>query len=71
MPSRRPLADRLPPHTWFVGSAVFHYLGPAFAVLLFVRVGRRSGTAWLRIAAAAVVFALAPAVRAGLCASRC
>ncbi len=39
MPSRRPLADRLPPHTWFVGSAVFHYLGPAFAVLLFVRVG--------------------------------
>ena len=54
MPSRRPLADRLPPHAWFVGSAVFHYLGPAFAVLLFVRVGPL-GTAWLRIAAAAVV----------------
>ncbi len=51
---RRPLADRLPPQTWFVGSAVFHYLGPAFAVLLFVRVGPL-GTAWLRIAAAAVV----------------
>jgi inner membrane transporter RhtA len=52
--ARRPLADRLPPQAWFVGSAVFHYLGPAFAVLLFVRVGPL-GTAWLRIAAAAIV----------------
>ena len=43
---------RVPPHAWFVGSAVFHYLGPAFAVLLFVRVGPL-GTGWLRIAAAA------------------
>ena len=51
---RRPLADRLPAETWFVGSAVFHYLGPAFAVLLFVRVGP-VGTGWLRIAAAALV----------------
>jgi inner membrane transporter RhtA len=51
---RRPLADRLPAETWFVGSAVFHYLGPAFAVLLFVRVGPL-GTGWLRIAAAALV----------------
>ena len=25
---------RLPPHAFFVVSAVFHYLGPAFAVLL-------------------------------------
>jgi inner membrane transporter RhtA len=50
------LADRLPPHAWFVGSAVFHYLGPAFAVLLFVRVGPL-GTGWLRIAAAALVLA--------------
>src|ERR687890_48218 len=56
-PSRRAtLVDRLPPHTWFVGSAVFHYLGPAFAVLLFARVGPL-GTGWLRIAAAAVVLA--------------
>src|SRR5215210_5624364 len=39
-----------------VGSAVFHYLGPAFAVLLFVRV-EPLGVAWLRIAAAALVFA--------------
>jgi inner membrane transporter RhtA len=47
------MAARLP----FVVSAVFHYLGPAFAVLLFVRVDVL-GVAWLRIAAAAVVFAL-------------
>jgi inner membrane transporter RhtA len=39
-----------------VGSAVFHYLGPAFAVLLFVRV-EPLGVAWLRIASAAAVFA--------------
>src|SRR5690349_22653184 len=51
-----PITDRVPPHAWFVGSAVFHYLGPAFAVLLFVRVGPL-GTAWLRIAAAALVLA--------------
>ena len=37
-------------------SAVFHYLGPAFAVLLFARVDTL-GVAWLRIASAAVVFA--------------
>jgi inner membrane transporter RhtA len=42
---------------YFVGSAVFHYLGPAFAVLLFVRVDAL-GVAWLRIASAALVFAL-------------
>src|SRR3954464_11686889 len=40
----------------FVVSAVFHYLGPAFAVLLFARVDVL-GVAWLRIAAAAVIFA--------------
>jgi len=48
---------RVPPHAYFVGSAIFHYLGPAFAVLLFVRVDAL-GVAWLRIASAAVVFAL-------------
>jgi inner membrane transporter RhtA len=47
---------RLPPHTYFAGSAVFHYLGPAFAVLLFARVAPL-GVAWLRIAGAALVFA--------------
>src|SRR5215213_3830443 len=54
VPARTPRGRRLPPHAYFVGSAVFHYLGPAFAVLLFARVGPL-GTAWLRIAAAAVV----------------
>jgi inner membrane transporter RhtA len=48
---------RPPPHAYFVGSAVFHYLGPAFAVLLFARVDPL-GVAWLRIASAAAVFAL-------------
>ena len=27
-----------PPQLYFVASAIFHYLGPAFAVLLFARV---------------------------------
>ena len=48
---------RTPPAAFFVGSAVFHYLGPAFAVLLFVRV-EPLGVAWLRIVSAAIVFAL-------------
>jgi inner membrane transporter RhtA len=42
---------------YFTVSAVFHYLGPAFAVLLFARVDVL-GVAWLRIASAALVFAL-------------
>src|SRR4051812_1522080 len=41
---------------YFGVSAVFHYLGPAFAVLLFARVDVL-GVAWLRIAVAAAVFA--------------
>src|SRR5688572_9319277 len=45
-----------PPHAYFLVSAVFHYLGPAFAVLLFARLDAL-GVAWLRIAAAAAVFA--------------
>jgi inner membrane transporter RhtA len=52
----RSAIDSAPPHVYFVGSAVFHYLGPAFAVLLFARVDVL-GVAWLRIAAAAAVFA--------------
>lgn len=47
----------VPPHAYFVVSAVFHYLGPSFAVLLFARVDVL-GVAWLRIASAAVVFSL-------------
>jgi inner membrane transporter RhtA len=46
----------VPAHAYFVGSAIFHYLGPAFAVLLFARVDVL-GVAWLRIASAAAVFA--------------
>src|ERR1700749_2664426 len=45
-----------PPHLDFVISAVFHYLGPSFAVLLFARV-QVLGVAWLRIASAAIIFA--------------
>ena len=45
----------VPPHVYFVVSAVFHYLGPAFAVLLFARVDVL-GVAWLRIASAALIF---------------
>lgn len=51
------LADRAPPQSFFVVSAIFHYLGPAFAVLLFVRLDAL-GVAWLRIAFAAGIFAL-------------
>ena len=49
-------ATRLPPASYFGVSAVFHYLGPSLAVLLFARVSVL-GVAWLRIASAAVVFA--------------
>src|SRR5947199_4076761 len=49
--------DAVPPHAYFVGSAIFHYLGPAFAVLLCARVDVL-GVGWLRIASAALVFAL-------------
>jgi inner membrane transporter RhtA len=44
----------MPPQAYFVVSAVFHYLGPAFAVLLFDRV-QPLGVAWLRIASAALL----------------
>jgi len=53
---RAGLAGAIPPHAYFLVSAVFHYLGPAFAVLLFAHVGVL-GVAWLRIASAAAVFA--------------
>ena len=48
-------AQAAPPQSFFAVSAVFHYLGPAFAVLLFARV-EPLGVAWLRIAGAAAVF---------------
>jgi len=52
----RPAVERLPPHAYFIVSALFHYLGPSFAVLLFARVDVL-GVAWLRIASAALVLA--------------
>ena len=55
-PAAATAARAVPPHLYFVVSAVFHYLGPAFAVLLFARV-EVLGVAWLRIASAALVFA--------------
>lgn len=48
--------NRLPPTSFFLTSAVFHYLGPPLAALLFVHMAAL-GVAWLRIASAAVVFA--------------
>jgi inner membrane transporter RhtA len=50
------MAEGVPPHAWFAVSAVFHYLGPSFAVLLFPSIGAL-GVAWLRIASAAAIFA--------------
>ena len=49
--------NRVPPHGYFAVSAVFHYLGPAFAVLLFAAMSPL-GVAWLRIVTAAAVFAV-------------
>ena len=48
---------QVPPQAFFGVSAVFHYLGPSLAVLLFARLDVL-GVAWLRVASAAVVFAL-------------
>ncbi|MEV0401248.1 EamA family transporter [Actinoallomurus sp. NPDC050550] len=46
----------VPAWSYFAGSAVFHYLGPSFAVLLFARVAPL-GVAGLRIWSAAILFA--------------
>jgi inner membrane transporter RhtA len=52
------MATTAPRAAWFfVVSAVFHYLGPSLAVLLFAHVAVL-GVMWLRIASAAVVFAV-------------
>lgn len=52
---QQPRSTGLPAHAYFIVSAVFHYLGPAFAVLLFAHL-HLLGVAWLRIASAALVF---------------
>jgi len=56
LPSAPASRLKVPPHAYFLVSATFHYLGPAFAVLLFARVDVL-GVAWLRIASAALIFA--------------
>jgi inner membrane transporter RhtA len=56
-PGAARFAARVPPHAFFLVSAVCHYLGPGLAVLLFAAVPPL-GVAFLRIASAAVVFAL-------------
>jgi inner membrane transporter RhtA len=55
-PALNRAAAAIPPHAWFGVSAIFHYLGPSFAVLLFPAVGVL-GVAWFRIASAALIFA--------------
>lgn len=52
----RDLSGSIPPQLFFVASAIFHYLGPAGAVLLFAHLAP-VGVAWLRIVSAAIVFA--------------
>lgn len=54
---KRAMTTKIPPHVFFFVSAIFHYLGPAFAVLLFSSISVL-GVAWFRIASAALVFAL-------------
>jgi inner membrane transporter RhtA len=55
-PSFTSAAHAAPPQAWFAVSAIFHYLGPSFAVLLFPAIGV-TGIAWMRIASAAAIFA--------------
>ncbi len=65
-------AEAIPPHAWFCVSAVFHYLGPSFAVLLFPVIGVLGGI-WFGVftptegagagAALALLFAFAKGMR--------
>jgi len=57
MVQKKGWVEKVPPQAYFLVSAVFHYLGPAFAVLLFARVDEL-GVAWLRISSAALIFAV-------------
>lgn len=50
-------SERVPPHAYFLVSAVSHYLGPSFAVLLFTVIAP-PGMAWLRIVSAGLIFGL-------------
>ena len=55
--ARPSVTESIPPQAFFLVSAIFHYLGPAFAVLLFQYIGAL-GVAWLRITTAAFAFAI-------------
>jgi inner membrane transporter RhtA len=55
--TRTDVVNAVPPHAYFLISALFHYLGPAFAVLLFAQVSVL-GVLWLRVATAAAIFAI-------------
>lgn len=55
--ARVPLHLAAPPEAFFVVSAIFHYLGPSLAVLLFQYVDVL-GVAWMRIVSAALIFGL-------------
>ena len=52
-------APSLPPQSFFLVSAIFHYLGPSLAVLLFARLDVL-GVAWLRAAMLIAAVAAAP-----------
>lgn len=56
-PQARSRLERAAPVGYFGVSAVFHYLGPSLAVLLFAHVAAL-GVMWLRVGAAAVVLAV-------------
>ncbi|MEC8175084.1 MAG: hypothetical protein VX090_17085, partial [Pseudomonadota bacterium] len=58
----RSLLIRKPLQIWFIGSAVFHYLGSSFAVFLALAIGV-FGVAWFSIATAALIFV--PVARPG------
>jgi inner membrane transporter RhtA len=51
------ITTRVPAASYFIVSALFHYLGPSFAVLLFANVSVL-GVAFLRIWSAALAFAV-------------
>lgn len=54
---RAAAAGAIPPQAFFLVSAVFHYLGPSFAVLLFRHIAV-FGVVWLRIASAGTIFVM-------------
>ncbi len=56
-PAGHAAAAGVPPQAFFLVSAIFHYLGPSFAVLLFRHIAV-FGVVWLRIASAGAIFVM-------------